>query len=67
LCGIILARAHAVSGDPAAISGYLGKGDVFDEALGEFSFVYAKQNLADHEAFATATRDGHLEAAELTE
>jgi uncharacterized protein (DUF2252 family) len=67
LCGIILARAHAVSGDPAAISGYLGKGDVFDEALGEFSFAYAKQNLADHEAFATAIRDGHLEAAELTE
>jgi hypothetical protein len=67
LCGIILARTHAVSGDPAAISEYLGKGDVFDEALGEFSFAYAKQNLADHVTFATAIRDGHLEAAELTE
>ena len=29
LCGATLARAHARSGDAAAISGYLGKGDVF--------------------------------------
>ena len=27
LCGVTLARAHARSGDAAAISGYLGKGD----------------------------------------
>ena len=65
LCGLILARAHAVSGDPAAISGYLGKGHVFDEAMGEFAVRYALQNREDHAAFAAAIEDGRLEAAEL--
>jgi len=32
LCGWTLARAHARSGDPAMISGYLGKNDAFDLA-----------------------------------
>lgn len=65
LCGAVLARAHAVTGDPAAISGYLGKGAVFDEAMGDFGVAYARQNRSDHEAFATAIRDGQLEAAAL--
>ena len=34
LCGWTLARAHAKSGDAAIISGYLGKGDAFDGAMG---------------------------------
>ena len=34
LCGWTLARAHAKSGDAATISGYLGKTDVFDQAIG---------------------------------
>lgn len=62
LCGFTLARAHSVSGDPAAITGYLGKGDVFDDAIGEFSVRYADQNLADHTAFVAAINDGDLEA-----
>jgi hypothetical protein len=41
LCGFNLARAHAVSGDPAAIAGYLGKGKVFDEAI---AWLRAKSN-----------------------
>lgn len=65
LCGLILARAHAVTGDPAAISGYLGKGDVFDQAMGEFGIRYARQNREDHAAFAAAIANGDLEAAEL--
>lgn len=35
LCDQTLARAHAKSGDAATISGYLGKGEVFDKALGD--------------------------------
>src|SRR5215467_172351 len=35
-CGWALARAHARSGDPALISGYLGKKDVFDQAIAAF-------------------------------
>lgn len=65
MCGLILARGHAVSGDPAAISGYLGKGNVFDEAMAEFGINYARQNREDHAAFAAAIEDGRLEAAEL--
>jgi len=58
LCGYTLARAHAVSGDPAAISGYLGSGDVFDTAMGEFSIRYADQNLSDYRDFMQAIADG---------
>ncbi len=35
LCGWALARAHAKGGDAAMISGYLGRSDAFDQALGE--------------------------------
>ena len=62
LCGLTLARAHAVSGDPAAIAGYLGKGTVFDRAIGEFAVRYSEQNLADYQAFAGAIESGRLEA-----
>src|SRR4051812_18392716 len=54
LCGGTLARAHARSGDAAAISGYLGKGDVFGNALGRFATSYADQNAFDHAALVQA-------------
>jgi len=50
LCGTTLARAHARSGDAAMITGYLGKGSVFDEAVAEFAMRYAAQTVADHAA-----------------
>ena len=37
LCGWALALAHAKSGDPAAIAGYLGKSDGMDEAVARFA------------------------------
>ena len=37
LCGWTLARAHARTGDRAAIAAYLGKSDRFDRAIAEFS------------------------------
>ena len=37
LCGWTLAHAHARSGEPAKISGYLGKSDKFDKAIADFS------------------------------
>lgn len=58
ICGYTLARSHAVSGDPAAIAGYLGRGSVFDTAIGDFSMRYADQNMADYTAFAQAIADG---------
>jgi hypothetical protein len=51
LCGRVLARAHARSGDAAAISGYLGSGDRFDRAVAAFAEAYADQTEADHAAF----------------
>jgi hypothetical protein len=60
-CGWTLARAHARSGEPAKISGYLGKGDAFDEAVADFSVAYADQNERDHEALTKAARAGRLE------
>lgn len=59
-CGWTLARAHAKSGDSATISGYLGKGDRFDEALGAFALRYADQNEQDHAALIRAVRDGRI-------
>lgn len=62
LCGWTLARAHAKSGDAATISGYLGKGDQFDQALGEFAIAYADQNERDHAALVKAERSGRIAA-----
>ena len=49
-CGWALARAHARSGDPAMISGYLGRRDVFDQAIATFAELYADQTERDHAA-----------------
>jgi len=62
LCGSVLARAHAKSGDAAKISGYLGKTDAFDQALGEFSLAYADQTVRDHAALVAAVKAGRLKA-----
>ncbi|HEY5140846.1 MAG TPA: DUF2252 family protein, partial [Methylococcales bacterium] len=61
-CGWTLARAHAKSGYSATISGYLGKGDQFDQAMGEFTITYADQTERDHEALVKAVRSGRVEA-----
>jgi uncharacterized protein (DUF2252 family) len=62
LCGRCLARAHARSCEPAAIAGYMGKSDVFDEAVADFAVAYADQCERDHEALVRAARSGRLEA-----
>ena len=63
-CGWTLARAHARSGDPIAISAYLGKSDKFDQAMTDFAARYADQNERDYEAFVAAIKSGRLEAVE---
>jgi len=60
-CGWVLARAHAKAGDPWAISGYLGKGDEFDEAMARFALAYADQAEQDHTALKAAVRKGDIE------
>ncbi len=61
-CGYSLALSHARSGDPAVISGYLGKSDAFDKALAAFSVAYADQNEKDHAVLKRAIRAGKIEA-----
>ena len=53
-CGWALARAHARSGDPAMISGYLGRRDVFDKAIATFAELYADQAERDHAALVAS-------------
>jgi uncharacterized protein (DUF2252 family) len=60
-CGWVLARAHAKAGDPWTISGYLGKQDEFDEAMGKFALAYADQAERDHATLAAAVRAGTIE------
>jgi uncharacterized protein (DUF2252 family) len=62
LCAACLARAHARTGDPAVIAGYLGNGNVFDQAVTEFAAVYADQTEKDHAALLQAIKDGRIEA-----
>jgi uncharacterized protein (DUF2252 family) len=62
-CGWTLARAHARSGEPAMIGGYLGNGDTFDKAIAAFSIVYADQNERDYEFLKKAAQKGKLEVA----
>ena len=62
LCSVCLARAHARTGDAAAISGYLGSGKVFDKAISEFAVAYADQTVLDHQALVEATESGRVTA-----
>jgi len=54
LCGRTLARAHARSGDPAAMSGYMGKSEALDDAIALFAMAYADRTIADHAALVRA-------------
>ncbi len=62
LCAWALARAHARTGDPAAISGYLGASRRFDRAIVEFAARYADQVEQDHAALLDAIAGGRVEA-----
>ena len=65
LCGLVLARAHAQTAEPALISGYLGKGKSFDEAMAAFALGYAEQNDADYQALLAAIAEGRITADSL--
>jgi uncharacterized protein (DUF2252 family) len=47
MCGELLARGHARSGDACLIAGYLGSGAKFATALAEFAEAYADQTERD--------------------
>jgi uncharacterized protein (DUF2252 family) len=49
VCGELLARGHARSGDALSIAGYVGAGDGFAEALAGFGARYADRTEKDWE------------------
>jgi len=64
VCGFLLARAHARSGDRIAIGSYLGKSDSFERALAEFAAAYADQNERDHATLRRAADEGRIAVQE---
>lgn len=62
LCCTVLAKAHARSGDPVRIAGYLGQSDELPEALSSFAMRYANQATEDWRRLKEAVAEGKLEA-----
>ena len=61
-CGRAFALSHARSGNPALLSGYMGKSGAMDQAIAAFAVVYADQNEKDHAALQKAVRRGTVKA-----
>ncbi len=60
--GRLLARAHARTGDAAAISGYLGTSEAYDTAIADWAEAYGDQTERDHAALVNAIKTGRLTA-----
>jgi len=62
VCGEVLAKAHARTGDPGAIAGYCGKSPALDNALAKFAKLYADQTESDYKQFKKAIAKGKVRA-----
>ncbi len=62
-CAWTLALAHAKSGDPAKIAGYVGNSDELDQAMVRFGFAYADQNEKDFQALTAAAKSKRIHVA----
>ena len=62
VCGELLAKAHARTGDAGAIDGYCGSSPKLDNAIGKFAKAYAEQTASDFEQFKKAIRKGRVRA-----
>ena len=65
VCGELLAKGHARTGDLYAIAGYLGNSEKFDQAVAEFGVAYADQTTKDFEDYTRAIRAHKISAAKL--
>jgi len=64
MCGQLLSKGHARSGDSCATSGYLGRNnDKFDQAMTVFGIHYANQTVKDWEQLKRAIRAGRVHVA----
>jgi len=64
VCGSILAKTHARTGNAAALYGYCGDTAKLDKALTKFAITYADQATTDHEAFLKAIKSGQIKATQ---
>jgi uncharacterized protein (DUF2252 family) len=58
VCGELLARGHARSGDPLILAGYIGAGDGFADALAKFGSLYADQTEKDWQELKRSGKAG---------
>jgi uncharacterized protein (DUF2252 family) len=63
VCGTVLAKAHARTGNAAALSGYCGDSAKLDKAIAKFALIYADQTDCDYKEFLKAIKAGKIKAA----
>jgi uncharacterized protein (DUF2252 family) len=63
MCGEVLGKGHARSGDACMLDGYCGDAEKLDCAIAEFAVAYADQSTADYELFTSAVKRGRLAIA----
>ncbi len=66
VCGEMLARGHARSGDASEIAGFLGKGKRFSKAVLEFAEAYAAQTAHDWKQLVAVYEQAGSTAAGLS-
>jgi uncharacterized protein (DUF2252 family) len=62
VCGKVLAKTHARTGEAAMLYGYCGDSAKLDDAIGKFAAAYADQTGKDYEAFLKAIKAGEIKA-----
>jgi uncharacterized protein (DUF2252 family) len=60
LCGWALAKSHAKAGRSPEITGYIGKADVFAEAVTDFAVGYANRTDMDFALLQAAEKDRRI-------
>ena len=66
VCGETLAKAHARTGDSAALAGYCGTASKLDGALAKFALLYADQTEKDFATFRKEIRAGRIKAEKIS-
>src|SRR5262249_51308192 len=61
MCGWALARSHPKAGMSSEISGYIGKSEVFAQALTSFAVQYANRTESDFRLLQEAEKNKRIE------
>lgn len=66
VCGEVLAKSHARTGNAGMLAGYCGNSDKLDKAISLFAQAYADQTERDYATFMKAIRSGKIKAEKVT-